>query len=89
MKGKTARVLGAGGEFASAIAATLARESVRVAPSDIDEAALERVVGTISRDGGEYESKALDRKVGWPRVERPALSESLSRGSLTSQHPIR
>jgi NAD(P)-dependent dehydrogenase (short-subunit alcohol dehydrogenase family) len=34
LKGKTARVLGAGGEFASAIAATLARESVRVASSD-------------------------------------------------------
>ena len=52
ISGKTALVLGAGGGLGSAIAETLAREGVKVALGDIDQAALTRVGGRIEAAGG-------------------------------------
>jgi 3-oxoacyl-[acyl-carrier protein] reductase len=51
--GKVALVTGAGGGLGGAIAASLAREGVRVALADIDEEALARNAAVIREAGGE------------------------------------
>lgn len=51
--GRTALVLGAGGGLGSVIAATLAREGVRVASADLDATTAERTAAAIVADGGQ------------------------------------
>lgn len=53
IKDKVALVMAAGGGLGSAIAITLAREGVRVAVADRDEAALEVTVQKIKSEGGQ------------------------------------
>ena len=55
--GRTALVLGAGGGLGRAIALALAREGVRVALGDINDAALAETAAAIAAEGGQ--AKAL------------------------------
>lgn len=52
LNGKVALVLGAGGGLGSAIAATLAREGMKVALGDIDRTAAERTAASVTAAGG-------------------------------------
>jgi 3-oxoacyl-[acyl-carrier protein] reductase len=60
LNGRTALVLGAGGGLGGAIATTLAAEGAKVAVADIDAAAAERTVATISGRGGKAIALAWD-----------------------------
>lgn len=60
VQGKVALVTGAGGGLGGAIAKALAREQVRVAAADRDEAALDRVVAAIRAEGGDATPFVLD-----------------------------
>lgn len=53
ISGRTALVFGAGGGLGGAIATSLAREGVRVALADIDEAAAARTLERVTEAGGE------------------------------------
>lgn len=52
LNNRTALVLGGGGGLGGAIAATLAAEGAKVAVADLDAAAAERTVATITAQGG-------------------------------------
>ena len=51
VKGRTALVLGAGGGIGSAVAVSLAKEGVKIALADIDEAALAETTARLNKFG--------------------------------------